>query len=411
MIEETVAPNKRKLFGADVINTTRQIQFDIAKVLCLVDMVFVHCFEELGINDVSEGSAAQFVLVVVLDVLFGAGTFMACMGIGVAYTWKDNAAKFIKRGLALVGISYALNAVRNAIPYGLLTLSGHELGTEAVVEFLCPDILQFAGLALFLFGLLKRFKLSDFKILAVAIAMSIAGSFIQGFDTGHFVTNELLGIFVGTSDPTYDDAFACFPLLNWFIVVVAGYLYGNYLRRCTNLNKFHFISCPIATAILTTYMLIAIPNELGMMSGDLDCFYHMNTFNAAVVLTAAVSITGIYYFLAKGIPSIIKRLITRLSSNINSFYCIHWALVGWTEAILIYRGIDGLDDSQILAVGIGIVIVAAIAADIFRHHIRKHIKRHAIESKPANDAIALTDASSEKIIVEDKQAVAVERQI
>ncbi len=395
-------PVKRKLFVKDEVNTSRQIQFDIAKVVCLIGMVFVHCFEELGLNDISDGSVAQYITVVVLDCLFGAGTFMACMGVGIAYSWKENTAKLMKRGLLLVGIAYLLNTFRIVIPFWGLTFFGHDVWTDIAIGFFDLDILQFAGLALFLFALLKWFKVSDLMLFVIACVMSIAGSFVFCWDAGGLVPNELLGLFVGTKSPDNDEIIACFPLLNWFIIVIFGYLYGKCLRHCTNLNKFYAFAFPMSTAILAVYMGIAIPNKHGMMSGNLDYFYQMNTLSAAVVISGAIFASGLYHYLAKIIPALIQRLLTRLSSNINSFYCIHWVMIGWINAVIIYLGMDGLEDDQIIITSILILLSAGLLADLFRHKLKKN-RRHALPAEESK-AIHTDEQKALEVPVESHRA-------
>jgi len=406
MTDMVAAPLKRKLFEKEEVNTSRQIQFDIAKVVCLVGMVFVHCFEELSVNDISDGSVAQFIFVVVLDCLFGAGTFMACMGLGIAYSWKGGTSQLIKRGLLIFGTAYVLNILRFVLPFAVLAFLGHDLWSEVVVEIFFLDILQFAGLALVLFALLKRFKLSDLWMFVIALAMSIAGSFVFRWDAGSLLANDLLGLFVGTKSADNDELMAYFPLLNWFVIVIFGYLYGKGIRRCTNLNKFYAIALPISLVILSVYMGIAIPNKIGMMSGDLDYFYQMDTISAFVVMSGAIVATGLYHFISKAIPELGKRILMRLSGNINSFYCIHWVMIGWIESVLMYLSIDGLEDSQILIVAIVVLIVAGTVADVFRHKIRKN-KHKAIA---VEENKALQNQETKALVAEESNQLHLEKQ-
>lgn len=70
---------KKKLLSAEDINTGRQTEADLAKFVCLTGMVIVHCFDVFV--DFSEiSSTVQYVFLIVLNSLFGAGTFMFCMG-------------------------------------------------------------------------------------------------------------------------------------------------------------------------------------------------------------------------------------------------------------------------------------------------------------------------------------------
>lgn len=355
-----------KLFRKEEVNTGRQFEFDLAKAVCILGMVFVHCFEMLALDSISADSSAYYVMVIVLDAIFGAGTFMACMGLGIAYSWKNNADKLIKRGIRIFLLGYLLNILRDGIPYLICYFFGKADVDEIIIETLCLDIMPFAGLALMLFGLLKKLRLSDLWVFVIALVMSVVGSFVRFLDLGHYVVNELAGLFIGTFDPINEDALAAFPLLNWFIIVVMGYLYAQLLRRCSNKEKLYAFTIPVTGVILAVYMLIAIPNRSGMMCGDLMYYYHMTTLDAFILLSGAVFITGVYYFVSKLFSERIKHVITRMSVNINSVYCIHWVIIGWINFVFIMTGFDGLDDLAVFLVGLAVFTAATVLAEGYK---------------------------------------------
>ena len=350
-----------RLFGREEINTSRQFEFDMAKAVCILGMVFVHCFEALSAESADDGPA-YYIMVIVLDAIFGAGTFMASMGIGIAYSWKNDADKLIRRGIRIFLLGYLLNIVRDAIPQTILWLVGKAETDDILISLFCTDIMPFAGLALLLFGLLKKAKLSDLWVLIVALAMSAAGSFIRFLDIGHFVANDIAGVIFGTFDPISEDTVAAFPLLNWFIIVVAGYLYGNLLRRCTNKDRYYAIALPVSGIILAVYIAIAIPTRLGMLNGELISYYQMTTPEAVILLVGAVFATSIYYYLGKLFNEKTKAFITRMSANLNSIYCIHWVIIGWTCFFFVLADYDGLGGGAVFAVGVVLFIVANVLA-------------------------------------------------
>ena len=352
------------LFGKDEVNLSRQFEFDFAKAVCILGMVFVHCFETLA-APTTESSTAYYIMVIVLDSVFGAGTFMMCMGLGIAYSWKENANKLIKRGIMLFLFGYLLNLIRDGIPRLLLVLLGKESSDVLTMYMLCDDIMPFAGLALMLFGILKKMKFSDLAVLLTALGMSVLGSFVRFLDCGSTLWNELAGLFVGTYSRVDPEVFGCFPLLNWFIIVVVGYLYAKAIRRCRNINLYYAISFPVSAVILAVYMLISIPNGLGMMNGDIFYYYHFSTPNVLILFTGTVFATGLYHFIALPFGSNIKKIITRMSSNINRIYCIHWVIVCWTSAVFTLVDYEGFGNAATFAVGVVIFIAANILAEIY----------------------------------------------
>lgn len=107
------------------------------------------------------------------------------------------------------------------------------------------DILQFAGLAFILFGFLRKIKCSDLMMFLIALGMSVIGSLVRFIDLGDVYANELAGLFIGTVDPILEEETACFPLFNWFIVVVVFYLYAKVLRHCSDTDRFYSIALPM----------------------------------------------------------------------------------------------------------------------------------------------------------------------
>ena len=362
----------KNLFGNELCNTGRQIEFDIAKAICILGMVFVHSFEELT-APATEESVAYYIMIIVLDALFGAATFMSSMGLGIAYTWKEDeehARKLMKRGVQIFFCGYLLNICR----YSLFELffaalySDSEYAFVALVEAFGCDIMPFAGLSLFLFGFLKKQKLSDKGVIIVALAMSVLGSFVRFIKFESYIPCLLAGLFVGTENIYLDSVAACFPLLNWFIIVVGGYLYGKALRHCKDTHKYYSIALPISGAITIAYLLICIPNEYGMMNSDIFHYYFLTPFDALFCFVGMILATSVYHFLSLALGDKTKKVITRISSNINRIYCIHWVIIGFVDMML-----EEVFDYTFSTIGVFIFgclvyIISNILAEAYTRH-------------------------------------------
>ncbi|MCQ2418638.1 MAG: hypothetical protein MJ085_02525 [Clostridia bacterium] len=379
-----------RLFNKQLVNTGRQVEADFAKMICIIGMVFVHAFEEVGgfFPGPGEESSLAYIFVVVLDAIFGAATFMFCMGFGIAYSPNSDADALIKRGGKLLLFGYLLNFARDCIPYLLNYIITRDtyLISDALMMQLCNDILQFAGLALLLFGLLKKWRVSDLGLVIVALAMSAFGSFFRNFDIPELlnirngnlrtVANQLGGLIFGTvysEDLTLEAS--CFPLLHWFIFVVAGYLFAKAMMRCSNKGRFYGIVAPCGAGLVTVYMLLAIPNKLGMMSEDLNMYYHLTTPEALLCIVATLTVFGMYYGLSRLLPDAVSRFAIRISKNLTKIYIIHWILIGFSLAAIItaiqLRGIaqDNWPQAttlQTVMFGIGILLTATLLAEIIQ---------------------------------------------
>ncbi len=349
-----------RIFTREAINTKRQFEFDFAKFICILGMVIIHCFEEL-LADTGSTSSLYYVFVVVLDCVFGAGTFMSCMGLGISYGYDGNANKIIKRGFLIFLLGYGLNIFREGIPFTIFALLNHDEDSFRIIvsAFLNTDILQFAGLSLMLFGLLKKLKINNLFIFLISLVMSIVGSFIRFIDFGNLVINLLSGLFIGTYTEGWPDYCAAFPLLNWFIVVVSGYLFANAFKHCQNKKKFYAIFSPIAGLIIAIYLIITIPNKFDMMSGDLLYYYHFATPDLLIIASGFIFASGLYYFISLLFNERIKKFITKISVNINSIYCIHWIIIGWICGVLYY--LDSYFENELIPVLISIPVFVASA--------------------------------------------------
>lgn len=390
-----------KLFEAKPINTGRQVEADFAKMICIIGMIIVHAFEETeSMFPLCGGGASGvgFVFVVVLDALFGAATFMFCMGFGITYSPKNDAPSLIKRGAKILLFGYLLNAVRYCVPElinGIITGDMSLFAGDWLEELFDNDILQFAGLVLMLFGLLKKLKLSDIGLVIVAVILSIVGSIVRNFDFGamigvtaeapNLIINQIVGLFVGTtyiSDPEIQST--CFPLLNWFIFVVAGYLFAKVLQCCKSKGKFYAIVSCCGAVIVSVYMLIAIPNGIGMMGEDLNLFYHLTTPEALICIVASITVFGGYYALTRLLPNVVSRIAVWISKRLTNIYIAQWLLFGATMiGIYTVEQLKG-NDPEALVIGTGatlIIAVCVLAASVALAGLYRNVKKKVVKVK------------------------------
>lgn len=350
----------KDIFVPEEINTSRQFEFDIAKVFCIIIMVFVHCFEHLVyFSDHLSTHPLYYAVDIVLDSLFCAGTFMGCMALGMVYCKHKEPENFIKRGLHLFCSGYLLNILRGTIPYILLCCLGLMDRMELIYMAIVSDILQFAGLAFILLGCLNKLKCSDWTIFFISLGMSIVGSLVRHVDFGNSVINQLTGLFIGTYDVQHETPTACFPLLNWFFIVVICYLFAKKLRHCANTDRLYKITLPVSGVILGLYMAYAIPNQYGLLSGDITNYYFVTTPNALMIILGFVFAASVYHFAAKLISDKAKAVIIRISNNLTPIYYLQWIIISgilYTAAAII-----GVKDVSAAAVVITAVVVCVIS--------------------------------------------------
>ena len=350
-------PHRTPVLAKQDVNTGRQFEADMAKFVCMIGMVIVHCFD-VFVSFSETSSGVQYAFLFVLNSIFGAGTFMFCMGLGTAYSGSTPKA-LMKRGIRIFLIGYLLN-LACALSY-LILLRDVSL---FVTYLIGPDILQFAGLALLLFGFLQYVKCPDWGIGAIAVALSLIATWIRTVTFDSSAANLILGLFIGSFDYEWMTG-GVFPLFNWFIFVAAGYLFAKYLlRKCTRKTAMYGLLSGVSAVLLAVYLGIAIPNGSGMM-GSILRFHHLGILDAVVCIAGTLFALGVYHMLFGRLPGSIRSGVTRVSKDILPIYCIQWVILAWSVSVWVLCGEPVLPDGVIILIGIAIFVLSAAAARAF----------------------------------------------
>jgi uncharacterized membrane protein len=368
------------LIEKDVVNTGRQSELDIGKVLPMLCLPFVHCIIECSTEEqLLHGVPYAF------DMFIGgpisAPMFMFCMGAAIHFSKHNSPAQLAKRGLQLLLFGMILNICSYLLPF----LAGFAFTGDSEY-FLAPlpylmfgmDILQFAGISLLIIALMLHIKLPKPAMLGVALALSVAGSFIRSIDVGCDVINVILGWFVGVESKTDSELYASyFPLFNWFIIPICGYLFGWFLQRVKNKKRFYLTFSPLLLAVSVTYLILGDHFKIGMFSLGENAFYHILTYDAAACIALTVGLLGVYSALCHILPGAVKRFITYSSRNLTAFYCIHWVLVQISTHVVLYAltKTTELALPYVLLISFGIVLLTFAVIFIYRKAESKIKKR------------------------------------
>ena len=328
---------KQKIFSDNIVNSGRQQELDLAKAVMIFFLPFIHCTiectSEYGLN-----YGLPFVFDTIIGGPLSAPMYMFAMGIGMVYTRHNAPGDYARRGIQIGIIGYALNICRFLIPF----LVGYMI-TGDYARYIDPlpyrvfgnDILQFACLAMLIMALFVKLRLSDMVILLICLGMSLLGTCLSGIDAGTPYGNIFLGYLIGTEDAA-GKVFSDFPLLNWLIIPVCGYVFGKRLLHTKDKKLFYRLISPIGILITIVYFSVGIINGFGMFGEGQNCYYHLSTPDAIVSLAAALGMLGIYYVLSRYIPNRILSLTGEISRNINAVYCIHWVIVMVSLDVVIY---------------------------------------------------------------------------
>lgn len=349
------------------VNLGRQYELDLARAIPVFCLPFVHtvieCTPVERIYD-----PIPFFFNIVIGQPLGAPMFLFAMGACINFSRKHTPKSMMLRGLTLFIAGFLINIWRFFIPY----MTGYAV-TKNADKFITPlpyrvfgnDVLQFAGLFFLLFGFLLHMKVHEKWIVTLAAVMSVCGSLIRHHDTGSEVLNIALSHFVGTEDTAGLYVMSDFPILNWFIVPVCGYLFGKLLMHVKDKDRFYKIVFPLPLIVSVSFFVIEYIFEFGQMaSGETllfseNCYYHALWYDAIGYVVFAVGILGAYHFIMKKIKGIFREFIISLSRNITHVYVIHWFLVVMLTNVLLYsvRGTQDLPIGPTLLLSLLIFLI------------------------------------------------------
>lgn len=366
-----------KIFSKEDVNTGRQYEFDYVKALCILIMVVMHTYIEFCESAVEQPGTLSNFITVTLCTIFGASTFMVCMGIGFCYTKnRDNPDFFIKRGIKVLILSYVLNFLRSLIKifFVIPIVDGSFFSPDFFVELLNVDIMQFAGMAMIFFGLLLKLKLKSLYIFLIGVGLSIISSFFPYFSTNNGVIDLILGILIPNKYLNGNEIYSCFPIISYFIFPAFGYLYGLFDKKIKDKKLFYSIVTPICGIISITYSIIAIKNGFRCTT-DLG-YYHPRTYDCFINILATIFLFGVFYFVSKYTSKIIEKFAVFTSSHINTVYCIHWVILFNLSAIVTimndYRPRE-FEEIYVTIIGICIYCISVIITKLYSDYKKKSV--------------------------------------
>ncbi|MBE6742480.1 MAG: DUF1624 domain-containing protein [Ruminococcaceae bacterium] len=352
------------------VNTSRLYNLDLLKALAIVAMILCHSVLMLGVHH--KGYENEF-LYWFGDVLLGdyvavAHAFMFAMGVGFIFTKANAPADYMKRGIKIFLLGYALNFFRYGV-YALIdgAISG-AFDSHTLEALFGPDILQFAGLAMILTGILKKLRMNEIHILLISIVMSVAGSFIVLIDTGNYIGNLLLGQIITTTHDT-----SCFALLNWYVFVAFGMVFGAIIRRVENTDVFYKRLLVISGIASVIYIVLTF--KIGVLFLTKDNFYYaVSTAEALGLLCTDLFLLSAFYFLVKKFGTEKFGVAIEMSKYLTVIYIIQWCIIGFADSIFGYVLEYNFPYYVIYPFGIALNFVSFYLARWWNKHKKKTIK-------------------------------------
>jgi hypothetical protein len=359
-----------ELFSNKKINVGRQLELDIAKGLSIIFMIFMYCLMVGSVFNNSISAPFELIFGDILGKPCAAPILMFCMGVGIVYSSYSRPTNMIKRGVKLFLLGILVNIFEFFLPNylsGILLNEWTLFPTAGGLLLFFVDVLAFAGLALILIGILKKFKIPDNSMLTLAILLSLLGSVFRFTDLGSDVLNLILGNFIGT-----EGGFTVFPLFNWLIFPITGYVWGQYFIRCTDKDKF-FKSWPIFLIVSLLYFIFST-QIIGGFLMDAHNYYFMTTLDVIFCLMYIHGNLGLCYFMKDRLPEAIIKVFSILSDNINVIYIVQWFVMPLLIILVVYLFKDIVfTDLLLLILSIFVLIISTASAMLYKSRSNKKV--------------------------------------
>lgn len=359
---------RERIFYAAPLNHTRQYELDLARAVVIFFLAFIHLTIECS-TEQALCSGIPYLFDTIIGGSFSAPMYMFVMGVGMFFTKKSTPRDHFIRGTKILGLGYLLNICRYLVPsligYGITGEKAKYL-EPLLYKMLGNDILIFAGIAMMLIAVLIAVKTPKWTMLLLGLASSALGTLLNGVDVNNDLGNIFLGYLIGTEDAA-GKVLSDFPLLNWLIFPLAGYVFASILVWVKDKKTFYLLFSPVCIISTAFYYVYGIRNGAGMFGEGQNCYYHMIFSDALASLSLTLGLIGMYYFLSLILPKWILKLAGDISRNITSVYFIHWIFVFVIADLVLYisRGTQILSSGQILLLGTVISVISILIAHFF----------------------------------------------
>lgn len=264
----------------------------------------------------------------------GRGTpmFLVIMGISFNQSSRQHFSAICKRALIILLIGYGLNILKFWVPeyifgglpqrfveaYGLISQT-----LDSALFFLClGDILQLAGITLFIIACINHFSQNKWIPLIIGLIIISLSKEMSGYRIGVAGIDYLCDLFFSNKFNVY------FPVFPWSSFILIGVFLGKWYKELKENENTFFKKIAIQgiVFILVGAILIKINPEYHF--GD---YYHLGPGGSIVlmgVMLLFLWISNILTILIGEYKTLFKG-ITYLSKNVTSLYVIQWIIINW----------------------------------------------------------------------------------
>jgi uncharacterized membrane protein len=366
----------------EIQQNKRILAIDIARGMSVIFMILIHTMLIYG--DIPTQTNT---ILGEITLWLGRGTtmFLVSMGISFVLSRRQSFLKVCKRGLYILAIGYGMNFLKflvpefifGGLPEAFVSAYGLKSGTLETGMFflLLGDILQLAGVTLFIMGIINHFSKSKYVPLIVALAIIAISKEISGYRIGIVGLDYICDLFFSDRFNVY------FPVFPWSAFILLGMFLGRWYKELEENQAVFF-----RRMLLLGLVFSAIGGILNLTNyeyhfGD---YYHLGPGGSILIL----GVNMIFYWLVNFIVNLFKEDnpvfegLIFCSKNVTSLYVIQWVLINWGMYVI---GFWEHDQITVLCL-FPLVLGLSISIQILYNSVRDLLREKCIK-EPINQLI------------------------
>jgi uncharacterized membrane protein len=264
----------------------------------------------------------------------GRGTpmFLVTMGISFVLSRRQTFTAVCKRAVYILSVGYGMNLLKFLVPeylfgglpeafvkaYGLTS----QTLESAVFFLLLGDILQLAGITLFIMAVINHYSKNKYIPLVIALVIITVSKELSGFRLNIIGLDYLCDLLFSNQFNVY------FPVFPWSAFILIGMFLGRWFKEMNENQAVFFKKLAIlGVAFLAIGGLFNFINP-NYHFGD---YYHLGP--GGCILLVGINLLflwGTNYFVTFIKDSnTIFRFLSFCSKNVTAMYVIQWTLINW----------------------------------------------------------------------------------
>jgi hypothetical protein len=307
----------------------RVLAIDIARGMSVILMMMIHTMLIYGTIPTQTNT-----ILGEITLWLGRGTtmFLVSMGISFVLSRRQTFAAVCKRALYILSIGYGMNFLKflvpefifGGLPEAFVSAYGLQSGTleTGIFFLLLGDILQLAGVTLFIMGLINHFSKSKYVPLLIALFIIAVSKELSGFRIGITGLDYICDLLFSNQFNVY------FPVFPWSAFILVGMFLGRWYKELNENQEVFFkrmLFVGLGFIVLGSLLNFSNPEY---HFGD---YYHLGPGGSILLLGANL----VLYWLINVVVQLFKEdnsvfnLLIFCSKHVTSLYVIQWVLINW----------------------------------------------------------------------------------